>query len=312
MEKVKLTSEQRQNIYGLFSVTDHQQLLMTFILNNKPMNLFDAVKNGAVLTPEALWYLLEYGHCRQILKLVKEAKNRDVRVYDFLVAMLGQAEADKFVLENRLTDLFERFDNAFLVQNSEWRALAVRKEFVLLAENGQFDLLEEYGEWLLLAGYQQFDRIIKAEKWQALVLSRQGMELLIQYAKWEDFYSGCKFAGRNGFTKEEILETLWKHKQQSLLFEKQEDDFLLTEKRYFEPYKRNNYWASMISCGFTDQVDWELYLKSVPDFNREKVYDVAEKAKAWEFLARHKKRWVLLCNGWFRCWIKSFFIKAGE
>lgn len=306
MEKKWITSEQWQNIYQLFSADDQQELLLKFVVAGRWTELFEALEHGAVLSAKVLWYVFESGKTNLIYKMLKKARIRMENVYDFLLAVDGQKEAGEFVLKNRLTDLFSRLDNKLLVQNGEWRVLAERKEFMLLAINNQFDLLEEYGEWVVLASYKQFDRIIRAEKWLALTISREGMELLIQYGKWDVFYEGLRLVDENKFTKQEILETLWNNGQQSLLFEKQQDDFLLSEKRYFDPYKRNNLWATILSFGFADEVDWEAYLQNVPSFSRDKVFSEAQKNKAWSFLAKHHKHWMLFKSGHLGWWRKSF------
>lgn len=306
MEKKWITSEQWQNIYQLFSVDDQQELLLKLVLAGRWTELFEALEHGAVLSAKVLWYVLECGRINLVYKMIKKARVRTESVYDFLLAVDGEKQAEEFVLQNRLTDLFTRLDNKFLVQNGEWRVLAERGEFTLLAVNSQFDLLEEYEEWLALATYEQFDRIIKAEKWQALTISRKGMELLIQYEKWDIFYIGCKFTDRNGFSKKEILEILWQNNQQGLLFEAREDDFLLSGKKYFDPYKRNNCWATILTWGFADEVDWEVYLESVPLYNRDGVFEKAEEKKIWYFLAQHHKHWTLFKNGQLGWWRKSF------
>lgn len=166
-------------------------------------------------------------------------------------------------------------------------------------------MLEQKNQWVLLAGCGQYERIIRAEKWDALKLSHEGMEKLAQLGLWKHFYDGREVSLVNGFSETQILERLWEEGQQQLLFEFREDKFLLG-KGWVKPYQDNGLWGSLTAYGHADQVDWEAYLAKIPDFNRVKVFDEAEKAKCWDFLARHHQHRRLLRHGCFIRWLKSF------
>ena len=201
--------------------------------------------------------------------------------------------------------MYRHLTPAYLRDRELWELLAENGEYQLLADNGQYDLLEQKNQWVLLAGCGQYERIIRAEKWDALKLSHEGMEKLAQLGLWKHFYDGREVSLVNGFSETQILERLWEGGQQQLLFEFREDKFLLG-KGWVKPYQDNGLWGSLTAYGHADQVDWEAYLAKIPDFNRVKVFDEAEKAQCWDFLARHHQHRRLLRHGCFIRWLKSF------
>lgn len=302
MEKMELTTEQWQKLYD--KLPDAEGYL--FSLRNDASDLFAAVKHGAVLTAEILLYYLETGKSPLIPKLILTAKKCDRSVFDFLQITLGEDEAAQFVIENGLSDFYQNLSTENLEKYQKWEELAVRKQFELLAKNQQYDLLEKYGCYRLLARYDQTERVINSGNAFVLASTEFGMSLLAERGLWEDFYQGKGFLFFNDYTKENILNTLWDNHQQDLLFKHQEHEFLL-KKGWFQPYQKDGLWATIVSYGYADEVDWEAYLTKTPGYCRQNVFRDAEKHRVWPFLAKHRKHWRLLVNGQFVWWLKSFF-----
>lgn len=302
MAKMELTDEQWQKLYQ--NLPEAENFL--FSLLPDLTNVFDAVKHGMVLTSRILLYFLETDKSPLIPKLIVAARNHDKSVFEFMKTAQGEFEAAKFIIDNGLHDLYSELSVECLVKYQQWPELAARKQFKLLADNQQYDLLEKYGCYRLLARYDQMERVINSGNAGVLSLTDIGMEKLAENGLWEEFYGGKDSLFFNEYTEEKILNTLWDNHQQNLLFKHQEDEFLL-KKGWFQPYQKDELWATIVSYGYADEVDWEAYLTKTPGYCRQNVFRDAEKHRVWPFLAKHRKHWRLLVNGQFVWWLKSFF-----
>lgn len=301
MAKMELTEEQWQKL-GQHLPQDGD-FLFSLLPNSDYM--LNAVRHGVVLNSRMLVYLLLTERDSLVFTLIAAAEKHTDGVYDFMCTVCGENAAMDFIVRHELKDMYRHLTPAYLRDRELWELLAENGEYQLLADNGQYDLLEQKNQWVLLAGCGQYERIIRAEKWDALKLSHEGMEKLAQLGLWKHFYDGREVSLVNGFSETQILERLWEEGQQQLLFEFREDKFLLG-KGWVKPYQDNGLWGSLTAYGHADQVDWEAYLAKIPDFNRVKVFDEAEKAKCWDFLVRHHQHRRLLRHGCFIRWLKSF------
>ncbi|MFR1032169.1 MAG: hypothetical protein ACLSE6_06515 [Alphaproteobacteria bacterium] len=249
---MELTEEQWQKLGQ--HLPQNGDFLFSLLPNSDYM--LNAVRHGVVLNSRMLVYLLLTERDSLVFTLIAAAERHTDGVYDFMCTVCGENAAMDFIVRHELKDMYRHLTPAYLRDRELWELLAENGEYQLLADNGQYDLLEQKNQWVLLAGCGQYERIIRAEKWDALKLSHEGMEKLAQLGLWKHFYDGREVSLVNGFSETQILERLWEGGQQQLLFEFREDKFLLG-KGWVKPYQDNGLWGSLTAYGHADQVDWE-------------------------------------------------------
>lgn len=285
----------------------HDQLLFSQLKEGKIKTFLGMVGKGYGLTPFILNALIDFGYANVIPKALKTAVRLSNGCYNFLCVYWGKKKTEDFMVEQKYYSYIkETFPVDSLVEYHLWDILAQREEFETLAKNGQFDLLAKRGQYQLLVNYGQLDYVCHKGLYKFLILTKAGMERLVQLKKWAEFFVGISLAPYNGFSVSEILEVLWTNGMQKLLFAKCYDEFLLDYKKYTKPYVANKKWGTLAAYGFYDEIDWEDYLGQVIESKKEDVYKEAVEAKNWAFLAKHQQHKLLFKKGQLKWWWKSF------
>ena len=285
----------------------HEKILFYFIKKGKIETFLKIVSKGYGLTPFILNALIDFGYEAVVQQAIQSSVRLANECYPFLCSYWGEKKTNDFLIScNYVNYIKENFSDKTLVEYKLWYILAQKEKFDILAQNGQFYILEKYKQYQLLVNYGQLDYVCHEGLYKFLIVTKAGMEKLIQLKKWKEFFDGISLAPYNGFEAQKIREILWDNGQQELLFTNGYDEFLLKEKKYTKPYIENKKWGTLAFLGFYDVIDWEDYLGQVIEGKKEDVYKEAVEAKNWKFLAKHQQHKLLFKAKQFKWWWKSF------
>lgn len=301
--------KRKKNLTNLLSEESQAQILIDLLISRRLSEFHSKVAvQKFFVNIEVLFYVEAFYDAAEVEWTLRHAERYDLKIFVFAERFYKshRKAAELFIGLKRL-DIIKNFISSDELVNAEaWDVLEKLGKVEVLGYYGRFEELKKMNTPESRNVLRQFGRVgelIELQAFEYLIGFEKGIEYLIAVEDWDMVYQahlqGMTYHGQS------LLEVLLEACQDDFLYRRGEKQFLLKNKK-LRPFIEYHNYEPLADYAFYNAVDWEDFLSRVPS-KAGKIFEHAVDAEEWNFLFKHRKRWLLFKNGQYSLWLNSFF-----